>query len=101
MNKLFSLNDRIIAIQESIEEASEVQLDLKVECQKALVDHKNFLKEQEQLQRERLQKMYPGIVEWVKIRKRRDTNLLKYFRIEKSSFPSSEIKTKWKGPYGR
>lgn len=63
MSKLFTLNDNVMAIQETIEEASQVQLDLKVECQKALLNHKNFLKEQEQLRSERLQKMYPGIVE--------------------------------------
>jgi len=63
MNKLFTLNDSIMAIQETIEEAVQVQLDLKVECQKALFDYKNFLKEQEQLRSERLQKTYPGIVE--------------------------------------
>lgn len=63
MGKLFTLNDNVMATQEAIEEASQVQLDLKVECQKALFDYKNFLKEQEQLQSERLQKAYPGIVE--------------------------------------
>lgn len=63
MSKLFTLNDNIMAIQETIEEASQVQLDLKVKCQKALLDHENFLKEQEQLRSERLQKMYPGIME--------------------------------------
>lgn len=63
MSQLFTLNDNIMAIQKTIEEESQVQLDLKVECQKALSDHKNFLKEQEQLRSERLQKMYPKIVE--------------------------------------
>jgi len=81
MNKLFTLNDSVMAIQETIEEAVRVQLDLKVECQKALFDHKNFLKEQEQLRSERLQKTYPGIVEWVKISKHRNSYRTKYFRI--------------------
>lgn len=63
MSKLFTLNDNVMATQEAIEEASRVQLDLKVECQKALFDYKNFLKEQEQLRSDRLQKAYPGIVE--------------------------------------
>jgi len=63
MSQLFTLNDNIMAVQKSIEEASQVQLDLKVECQKALFDHKNFLKEQEQLRSERLQKTYPKTVE--------------------------------------
>lgn len=63
MNQLFTLNDNVLAIQETIEEASQVQLDLKVECQKALFDYKNFLKEQEELRSKRLQKTNPGIVE--------------------------------------
>ncbi|XP_012533158.1 uncharacterized protein LOC105834879 [Monomorium pharaonis] len=63
MNKLFTLNDNVMAIQKEIEKASQEQLDLKFECQKALFDHKNFLKEQERLQSERLQKTYPEIVE--------------------------------------
>lgn len=66
MNKLFTLNDNVMAIQKDIEKASQEQLDLKIECQKALFNHKNFLKEQERLQSERLQKTYPAIVEWVK-----------------------------------
>lgn len=63
MSQLFTLNDNIMAIHKTIKEASQVQLDLKVECQKALFDHKNFLKEQEQLRSERLQKTNPKIVE--------------------------------------
>lgn len=63
MGKLFTLNDSAIAIQETIEKESQIQLDLKVECQKALFDHKNFLKQQEQLRSERLQKTNPEIVE--------------------------------------
>lgn len=63
MSKLFTLNDSVMVTQEAIEEAFQVQLDLKVECQKALFDHKNFLKQQEQLRSKRLQKTNPGIVE--------------------------------------
>lgn len=63
MGKLFTLNDSAVAIQETIEKESQIQLDLKVECQKALFDHKNFLKQQEQLRSERLQKTNPEIVE--------------------------------------
>lgn len=63
MSKLFTLNDNIMATQQEILEASRVQLDLKVECQKALFEHKKFLKEQEQLRSKRLQKTNPGIVE--------------------------------------
>ncbi|EZA50370.1 hypothetical protein X777_11181 [Ooceraea biroi] len=62
MRKLFTLNDSIMAVQNSIEAASQEQLDLKVECQKALLDHKNFLKEQERIQGERLQETNPEIV---------------------------------------
>lgn len=63
MNKLYTLNDNIIAIQESIEKMSLVQLDLKIECQKALFDHKDFLKEQEKIQSQKLQKMHPEILQ--------------------------------------
>lgn len=63
MSKLFTLNDNVMALEEEIEEASQVQLNLKIECQKALFNYKNFLKEQKQLRSERLQKMYPRIAE--------------------------------------
>ncbi|KYN05209.1 hypothetical protein ALC62_03882 [Cyphomyrmex costatus] len=63
MRELFTLNDKIMDVQNAIEEASQVQLDLKVKCQKALFEHRKFLKEQEQLRSERLQKTDPGIVE--------------------------------------
>ncbi|XP_032673485.1 uncharacterized protein LOC116845187 [Odontomachus brunneus] len=62
MSKLFALNDNIISVQQSIETASQAQLDLKVECQKALSDYKNFLKEQEEIQNKKLQETYPDIV---------------------------------------
>lgn len=63
MSKLLAVNDSIMAIQEDIERESRLQLDLKIECQKALFDHKIFLKEQEQIRSERLQETYPEIVE--------------------------------------
>lgn len=63
MNKLFILNDSIMTTQEAIEKESRLQLDLKVECHKALFEYKNFLKEQERIRSERLQKTYPEIVE--------------------------------------
>ncbi|XP_011863374.1 PREDICTED: uncharacterized protein LOC105559578 [Vollenhovia emeryi] len=63
MMKLFTLNDSIMTTQEAIEEASQVRLNLKIECQKALYDYKNFLNEQEQLRSKRLQKTNPGIAE--------------------------------------
>ncbi|KAH0955555.1 hypothetical protein HN011_011586 [Eciton burchellii] len=62
MTKLFTLNDNIIDVQKSIETASQEQLDLKIECQKALLDYKDFLKEQERIQSERLQETNPDIV---------------------------------------
>jgi len=63
MSKLFAFNDSIMAIQEAIERESRLQLDLKIECQKALFDYKNFLKEQERIRSERLQETNPEIVE--------------------------------------
>ncbi|KAL6265433.1 hypothetical protein P5V15_002230 [Pogonomyrmex californicus] len=62
MSKLFTLNDNVMINQKTIEEASQMQLDLKVECQKALFDYKNFLKEQKQIQSTRLQKTNPEIM---------------------------------------
>lgn len=62
MSKLFAFNDNIMAIQEAIERESRLQLDLKVECQKALFDYKNFLKEQERIRSKRLQETNPEIV---------------------------------------
>jgi len=62
MTRLFTLNDNIIDVQKSIETASQEQLDLKIECQKALLDYKDFLKEQERIQSERLQETNPDIV---------------------------------------
>lgn len=63
MSKLLALNDSIMAIQEAIEKDSQLQLDLKVECQKALFDYQNFLEEQGQIRNKRLQETYPEIVE--------------------------------------
>ncbi|XP_018343560.1 PREDICTED: uncharacterized protein LOC108749390 [Trachymyrmex septentrionalis] len=62
MSKLFTLNDNIMATQEAIEKASQVQLNLKIECQKAVFEYTKFLKEQEQMRSERLQKTNPEIV---------------------------------------
>ncbi|KAG7198483.1 hypothetical protein KM043_005860 [Ampulex compressa] len=61
MRKLFSLNDNILAIQESIESAVKKQLKLKMQCQSALFEYKHFLKEQEELQSKRLQETNPEI----------------------------------------
>lgn len=65
MKKLFTLNDKIMTVQKNLERASEVQLNLKIECQKALFNYKDFLKEQEQIRSKRLQKKYPEIVKCV------------------------------------
>lgn len=62
MSELFILNDKIISTQQSIEKASQIQLNLKIECQKALNDYKNFLKEQEEIQNKKLQETCPDIV---------------------------------------
>ncbi|KYN21586.1 PREDICTED: uncharacterized protein LOC108759728 [Trachymyrmex cornetzi] len=62
MSKLFTLNDNIMTTEEAIEKASQVQLDLKIECQKAIFEHTKFLEEQEQIRSERLQKTNPEIV---------------------------------------
>ncbi|XP_029165525.1 uncharacterized protein LOC114936488 [Nylanderia fulva] len=63
LKKVFTVNQSIMSIQETIKKESQVQLNLKIECQKALFDYKSFLKEQEQIRSERLQKMYPEILE--------------------------------------
>lgn len=62
MSKLFFLNDNITSIHQSIEEASQTQLSLKVECQKALNGYKNFLKEQEEMRNKRLEEICPDTV---------------------------------------
>lgn len=62
MSKLLAVNDSIMAVQKDIEKKSRQQLDLKIECQKALFDYKIFLKEQERIRSERLQETYPEIV---------------------------------------
>jgi len=96
MSKLFTLNDNIMATQEAIEKASQVQLDLKIECQKAVFEHTKFLKEQEQMRSEKLQKTNPEIVQWVKIREIRVYEIFLYL---KSLFSFSELKTNWKSIY--
>lgn len=63
MSKLLALTDNIMTTQVAIEKESQLQLELTIECQKALFDYNNFLKEQKQIRSERLQKTAPGIVE--------------------------------------
>ncbi|KYN09597.1 hypothetical protein ALC57_18289 [Trachymyrmex cornetzi] len=45
MSKLFILNDNIMATEEAIKKATQIQLDLKIECQKLIFEHAKFLKE--------------------------------------------------------
>lgn len=61
MHELFTLNDKIITLQGTIEDKIQKQLDLKIECQNALYEYKNFLKEQEELRNKRLQETNPQI----------------------------------------
>ncbi|KAL2735528.1 uncharacterized protein V1478_003168 [Vespula squamosa] len=62
MRKLFMLNDVIISTQQSIQKAFEKQLDLKIQCQKAIFDHHSFLKEKEEQRKQKLQETNPAIV---------------------------------------
>lgn len=62
MNKLFTYNDNIIGLIRSIEEAHNIQLNLKIEDEKVLSDHQKFLKEQEEIRNKELQEKYPEAV---------------------------------------
>ncbi|XP_076281839.1 uncharacterized protein LOC143209700 [Lasioglossum baleicum] len=59
MDKLFIINDETLAIQKEIDEAVQKQLDLKIECQNMIFDHKKFLEEQEEVRNRRLQEKNP------------------------------------------
>lgn len=61
MHELFTLNDKIISLQDTIESAIQKQLNLKIECQNSLSEYRNFLKEQEELRNKRLQETNPEI----------------------------------------
>lgn len=61
MSQLFTLNDNLLTLQESIENATQEQLDLQIECQKSLYRYSAFLKEQEQLRSKRLEETNPEI----------------------------------------
>lgn len=61
MGKLFGIGKGILAVQQELEAEREKQLKLKIECQTALKDYHNFLKEQEEIRNQRLQKTNPEI----------------------------------------
>ncbi|XP_015190905.1 PREDICTED: uncharacterized protein LOC107074196 [Polistes dominula] len=63
MRKLFMLNDAILSNQQSVENAFQKQLILKIECQKSILDYHTFLKEQDTQRKEKLQKTNPTIAE--------------------------------------
>ena len=62
MSKLFTLNDNILLLQNEIEDALKVQLQLKIQCRNALFEYKSFLKEQEEIRNKKLQEMNPELV---------------------------------------
>ena len=61
MTKLFSLNDDILSLQKAIDEATEKQLNLMIQCQNSLSEYKNFLKEQEEMRSKKLEETHPDI----------------------------------------
>ncbi|XP_043525113.1 uncharacterized protein LOC122536666 isoform X1 [Frieseomelitta varia] len=62
MSKLFTLNDNILLLQNEIEDALKVQLQLKIQCRNALFEYKSFLKEQEEICNKKLQEINPELV---------------------------------------
>ncbi|KAL2729075.1 uncharacterized protein V1477_016556 [Vespula maculifrons] len=62
MRKLFMLNDVILSTQQSVQKAFKKQLELKIQCQKAIFDHHSFLKEKEEQRKQNLQKTNPNVV---------------------------------------
>ena len=61
MTNLFSLNDDILSLQKAIDEATEKQLNLTIQCQNSLSEYKNFLKEQEEKRSKKLEETHPDI----------------------------------------
>ncbi|XP_076640814.1 uncharacterized protein LOC143352338 isoform X1 [Halictus rubicundus] len=61
MHTLFTINDEMLTIQKEIDKAVQKQLDLKIECQNMLFEHKKFLEEQEEVRNKRLQEKNPEI----------------------------------------
>ncbi|KOX70860.1 hypothetical protein WN51_03287 [Melipona quadrifasciata] len=62
LNKLFTLNDNILLLQNEIEDALKVQLQLKIQCRNALFEYKSFLKEQEEIRDKKLEEINPELV---------------------------------------
>ncbi|XP_024944244.1 uncharacterized protein LOC107271227 [Cephus cinctus] len=61
MQKIFSLNDKVYSIQESLQKALTQQIEAKIEFWKAIYAYQDFLKEQQELRDEKLQKTNPEI----------------------------------------
>ncbi|OAD61179.1 hypothetical protein WN48_00498 [Eufriesea mexicana] len=64
MRKLFCFNDCVLSIQNEIEEALKKQLELKIQCQNAIYDYKNFLNEQEKLRNKILEETNPQMAQY-------------------------------------
>ncbi|XP_078049129.1 uncharacterized protein LOC144476281 [Augochlora pura] len=59
--KLYSINDELMMLQKEIDEALEKQLDLQIECQDMIYDHKKFLEVQEERWNKKLQETNPEV----------------------------------------
>ncbi|XP_053973674.1 uncharacterized protein LOC128873815 isoform X1 [Hylaeus volcanicus] len=59
--QLFSLNDKIIFSQTTMQDALQKQLNLKIECQNTILEYKKFLKTQEEMLSKQLQETNPEI----------------------------------------
>ncbi|XP_076654805.1 uncharacterized protein LOC143360093 [Halictus rubicundus] len=53
--KLFNVNDEMLTIQKDIDETVQKQLDLKIECQNMLYQHRKFLDEQTEIRNKKLE----------------------------------------------
>ncbi|XP_017876903.1 uncharacterized protein LOC108623108 [Ceratina calcarata] len=62
MSKIFGISEGILAVQQELEAERQKQLNLKIECQTALADYHDFLKEQEEIHSQRLQETNPEIL---------------------------------------
>lgn len=62
MKELFLLNETILSLHNSITIAFKKQLDLKIQCQKEIINYRKFLKEQAELRNQRLQRTVPRVV---------------------------------------
>lgn len=84
--KLFALNDSGVQLYDSIEEAFEKQLKLKMECHKAVINHHEFLQKQADIRKKKLQETHPEIarnkekvmttIEKINLMKRMITNII-------------------------